>query len=45
LKLMIYLRTLLRIYEKKFNPKKLKNKNKNWLPELLQEQKSFVFGA
>jgi hypothetical protein len=34
---MICLRTLLRMYEKKSNPKELKNKNKNWLPELPEE--------
>jgi hypothetical protein len=42
---MICLRTLLRIYEKNSNPKKLKNKNKNWLPKLPQEQKSCCFNS
>jgi hypothetical protein len=43
--LMICLRTLLRTYEKKSNPKKLKNKKFFWHPAISQEQKSFVFGA
>jgi hypothetical protein len=42
---MICLRTLLRIYEKESNPKKLKNKKFFWLFELPEEQKSSVFGA
>jgi hypothetical protein len=35
---MICLRTLLRIYEKKSNPKKLKNRKFFWVPEFFQEQ-------
>jgi hypothetical protein len=41
--LMICLRTLLRIYEKKSNPKKLKNKKFFWLLDLPKEQKSCCF--
>jgi hypothetical protein len=47
-KLMTCLRTLLRIYEKKSNPKKLKNKKFFWLPELPElpkEQKSCCFNS
>jgi hypothetical protein len=42
---MIFLRTLLRIYEKKSNPNLFFNKKVFWLPMLSQEQKSFVFGV
>jgi hypothetical protein len=41
---MICLKTLLRIYEKKSNPKKFKNKKFFWLPALPQDQKSYVLG-
>jgi hypothetical protein len=30
---------------KEIQPKKVKNKNKNWLPELPELQNNFVFGA
>jgi hypothetical protein len=43
--LMICLRTLLRIYEKKSNPKKLKNKKFFGCPKLPATQNNFVFGA
>jgi hypothetical protein len=42
-KFMICLGSLLRIYEKKSNPKKFKNKKFFWLLDLPQEQKSNVF--
>jgi hypothetical protein len=42
---MICLRTLLRIYEKKSNPKKLKNKKFFWLPNLPEELKSCCFNS
>jgi hypothetical protein len=40
---MICLRTLLRIYDKKSNPKKFKNKKVFWLPEATRMTKKNVF--
>jgi hypothetical protein len=42
---MICLRTLLRIYEKESNPKKLKTKKVFWLPKATRFTKKSVFGA
>jgi hypothetical protein len=42
---MICLRTLLRIYGKKSNPKKFKNKKFFSYPKLPASQKNYVFGA
>jgi hypothetical protein len=42
---MICLRTLLRIYEKESNPKKLKDKKFFGYPKLPATQNNYVFGA
>jgi hypothetical protein len=42
---MICLRTLLRIYEKKSNPKKIKNKKFFGCPKQPATQNNYVFGA
>jgi hypothetical protein len=42
---MICLRTLLKIYEKKSNPKNFKKKKLFGCPKLPASQKNYVFGA